>query len=73
MSTVNLVVGIFGIFIGTAMLIVRFMKPEKLVKLVAMQEKYGPGYGYAVHLIFYSLAPIIFGIIMIFTAYQIPK
>ncbi len=58
-------VGIFAVLYSLYTFYMRASNPEKFGKLSAMQEKLGKRTGYAVHLTAYSIAPFVFGVIMI--------
>ena len=66
MNLVTLGLGIMAVFYSVYTFYVRTSKPEKFGKLAAMQEKFGKKAGYTIHLIAYSIAPLVFGVIMIF-------
>lgn len=66
MNPITVAIGVVGLLFGIYTLYVRARKPEHFTKLKAMQEKFGDKPGYAVHVIGYSVIPIVFGAVMIF-------
>ena len=68
MNYATLVIGLFALLFGICTLFVRVKNPEKFSKLDAMKEKYGEKAGVAIHVISYTVIPIIAGIIFIVVA-----
>jgi len=66
MNLVTVSIGVLAVLYSVYTLYVRASKPENFRKLAAMQEKFGEKAGYSIHLIAYSIAPLVFGAIMIF-------
>ena len=66
MNPVTLGLGVMAVLYGVYTLYVRASNPEKFGKLTAMQERFGKKPGYTIHLIAYSIGPLVFGAIMIF-------
>ena len=66
MNSFTLGLGVMAVLYGAYTFYVRASKPEKFGKLTAMQEKLGKKTGYIIHLIAYSIVPLVFGAIMIF-------
>jgi hypothetical protein len=66
MNPATVGIGVLAVLYSVYTLYARASKPENFRKLAAMQQKLGKGAGYAVHLIAYSVAPLVFGVIMIF-------
>jgi hypothetical protein len=52
---------IFGIYTWIA----RKKTPEKFPKLQAMQEQFGTKKGFNIHFVFYSLVPVVLGMVWI--------
>jgi hypothetical protein len=50
---------------GIYMTIIRILSPEKLGKYEAMKRQFGDTAGKILHVIFYSVLPLLFGFIMI--------
>ena len=65
MNYLFLILGILAIIYGVFTFIVRAKNPERLVKLTAMKEKMGNRQGTIIHTLFYSIVPILFGLILI--------
>ena len=63
--TVDKLIGIFALGFGIVTLVLRFVKPQVLGKLEPMKQKFGNGLGTAIHVFFYTLVPIIAGIIFL--------
>lgn len=70
MNISTIVIGIAGLLFGIYTAYIRNAKPEKFGKLKAMQERYGAKHGTIVHIVFYSIVPIIFGGILIFAGFM---
>ena len=62
---VDIIFGVLAIGYGIFTLIQRKRKPQSFAKLEAMQQFYGKKAGYIVHVIFYSIIPILVGAGMI--------
>jgi hypothetical protein len=67
MNIPTIIIGVVALLIGISTTYLRTTKSDKLVKLKAIQEKFGEQRGALIHLVFYSIIPIIFGIIMVLT------
>jgi hypothetical protein len=65
MNPVTVLIGVAALGFGIYTAYVRATNPAKLGKLEAMKKQWGEGAGKAVHLVAYTIVPIIFGIIMI--------
>jgi hypothetical protein len=65
MDIVTVVVGALICLYGLYTLVMRIKSPEKFVKLKAMKEKFGNSAGNIIHIIAYTVAPIVFGAIVI--------
>jgi hypothetical protein len=61
--TVALGVGATGFAAYTTYL--RFSSPEKLGKLGPMRERFGASLGTAIHVVAYSLAPAVVGVVLV--------
>jgi len=62
----NIIIGVFAIAFGIYVAIIRVKNPKKLGKYQAMIDKFG-NKGKTLHIIFYTVLPIIAGIIFIIT------
>ena len=67
---INTVLGIFAIIFGVYTLYVRTTNPGKFGKLQAMKERFGASAGTTIHIVAYSVLPIIFGIVMLLRGLQ---
>lgn len=65
MHTPTVVIGVLAALFGITTLILRQTKPGVFKKLDAMKARFGEKPGYVIHLVSYSLIPILFGIGMI--------
>ena len=65
MNPVTVLIGLAALGFGIYTAYVRATNPAKLGKLKAMKKQWGEGAGKAVHLVAYTVVPIIFGIVMI--------
>jgi multisubunit Na+/H+ antiporter MnhB subunit len=65
MNLVTLLLGAVALSFGLYTLYLRGRSPEKFRKLEAMKKQWGPGIGNTVHLIAYSILPIVVGVILL--------
>jgi hypothetical protein len=65
MNIITLVLGIFCFVYGIFSIILRIKSPEKFGKLEAMKKKFGDKSGMVIYIIFYSILPILAGIVLI--------
>ena len=70
MNIPTVVIGIAALLFGIYTIYLRSTNPDKFGKLKAMKEKFGGKRGALIHLVSYSVIPIIFGVIMLFTGYM---
>lgn len=63
-------VGAIIVFYGLYTLSIRILHPQRLIKLKAMKEKFGKSVGITIHVIAYTVMPIIFGFIVIIAGSQ---
>ncbi len=70
MNITTVVIGIAALLFGIYTIYVRSTNPDKFGKLKAMKEKFGEKRGALIHLVFYSVIPITFGIIMLFAGFM---
>ena len=68
MDFVTLAMGLFSMGFGVFTTFLRFTNPAKLGKLEPMREKFGPDAGTAIHVLAYSVVPIVFGTTMLAAA-----
>jgi hypothetical protein len=66
MNFFTIAIGVAAVLYSAYTLYLRASKPESFSKLAAMQDKFGKSAGYTLHLIAYSVVPLIFGVIMLF-------
>ena len=66
---VNVVLGVLAIAYGCYTLYLRAASPDKLGKLEAMKEQWGDAAGNAVHLVAYTVAPLLVGLILLGKAF----
>ncbi len=62
---INLLLGVAAIGYGIYTAVMRFKKPEAFGKLAAMRQQWGQGPGTAVHVLAYTVAPMVIGAILI--------
>ena len=65
MDPVNLTLGVFALGFGLLTLVLRFTNPGMFGKLAAMKQQWGDTAGTAIHVIAYSLVPILVGAALI--------
>lgn len=65
MNPVTILIGAAAIFFGIYTAYVRTTHPAKLGKLEAMKKQWGERAGTIVHVVAYTVVPIVFGIVMI--------
>lgn len=65
-------IGIGGVIClyGIYTLTMRTRSPEKLGKLTAMKDKFGDSTGMAIHIVAYTVVPIVMGIIVTFAGFN---
>ena len=66
---ISVILGIVAIGFGCFTLYLRSSAPEKLGKLTAMKEFWGEKKGNIIHLLAYTVAPIVFGIVFLLQAF----
>ena len=64
----NLLLGVAAILFGLYTAYVRATTPEKLGKLDAMKKQWGERGGTAVHIIGYTVVPIVVGVLLVASA-----
>jgi len=64
----NLLLGIAALGYGIYTAYVRVTSPEKVGKLAAMKEQWGEGPGMIVHVVAYTVVPLILGLVLIATS-----
>lgn len=70
MNPITMLIGGAVLLYGVYTFYLRATNPAKFGKLEAMKERFGETGGYAIHVIAYSIIPLVFGIVMIVTGYQ---
>jgi len=66
MDVFSLLIGLFAVVFGCFTLLARRGKNrDMLKKLAAMRERYGDKTGSLIHILFYSILPIAFGLLII--------
>ena len=65
MNPITMAIGAVALLFGIYTMFVRVRRPEQYTKLKAMQDRLGEKPGYTVHLVAYSIVPMIFGVVMI--------
>ncbi len=65
MNLATIVIGAAALGFGIYTAYVRATNPARFGKLEAMKKQWGEGPGKAVHMLAYTVMPIIFGILMI--------
>ena len=68
----NLILGGAAILYGLYTAYLRATAPEKLSKLEAMRQQWGQGTGTAIHVIAYTILPIVVGAVLVITAWTAP-
>ena len=66
MNVVTVAIGTAALLFGVCSIYLRMTNPDKLGKLAPMKDKFGEKPGNIIHLVAYSIAPLIFGIVMIY-------
>jgi hypothetical protein len=61
----NLALGVFAIGFGLFTLVIRATNPSWFGKLAAMKQQWGDAAGNAIHLIAYTIVPILVGVALI--------
>ena len=58
----NIIIGALCVVYGIYTLVYRQIKPEKFTKMQVMQRVHGEKAGYVVHVVTYSVIPLVLGI-----------
>lgn len=65
MNPITVAVGAAATAYGLFTLVARAKKPELFSKLEPMKQRWGPTAGMAIHIVGYTIIPIIFGVISV--------
>ena len=65
MNITTILLGVAAILFGGYTFYLRRTNPEKFDKLTSMKKTYGERRGVAIHVLFYSIVPILIGIVLI--------
>ena len=65
MDPITVILGIGALGFGAFTTYLRFSNPAKLGKLEPMRHKFGHTAGTAIHVVAYSVAPTVFGFVML--------
>jgi hypothetical protein len=65
MDPLTVGVGVAAIAYGIFTLVARAKKPEMFKKLEPMKQRWGPSAGLAIHIVGYTVVPIVFGVISV--------
>ena len=65
MNPATVGIGVAAIGYGLFTLVARAKKPEMFRKLQPMKERWGPRAGLAIHIVGYTVAPIVFGVMSV--------
>jgi hypothetical protein len=69
MNIFTLVLGVFCVGYGIYTAFMRVKTPEKFGKLEAMKKKFGDKAGKIIHIVSYTIIPILVGIVFIITGF----
>ncbi len=61
----NLVLGVLLVAYGVYTFVARRRRPEQLGKLDAMKRFWGEKLGYGMHVVAYSVLPVVFGLVLL--------
>jgi hypothetical protein len=64
--TIGVVISLYGIYT----LMMRIKSPEKFGKLSAMKDKFGDTAGNTIHIIAYTVLPIVSGVLVVFAGFK---
>ena len=70
MNPLTVLIGVGAIAYGLYTLLIRSQNPTKFGKLIAMKEQWGEQTGSLIHLVAYSIIPLVFGVVMLFRGLQ---
>ena len=65
MNPITTLIGAAALLYGIYTFYLRATNPAKFGKLEAMKEQWGETAGYAIHVLAYSIVPILFGVVML--------
>ena len=65
MDPVTTIIGVLAVCYGLYTAWARVKKPEQFVKLEAMKKQWGDKAGTTVHVIAYTVVPIVLGVVMV--------
>ena len=65
MNIITILIGAAALVFGTYTTYIRATDPSRLGKLEAMKQQWGERAGVIVHVVAYTVIPIIFGIVMV--------
>lgn len=70
MNITTVFIGVAAILFGLYTAFLRAKQPEKLGKLQAMKERFGATAGNLIHLVAYTLVPLVAGAVFVFYGLQ---
>ena len=70
--SLNFVLGVLAIVYGIYSYIQRKTAPEKIEKLQTMIERNGEKMGHSIHLVGYTIMPIIAGLMLLYAHFRAP-
>ncbi|RYF37468.1 MAG: hypothetical protein EOO38_26225 [Cytophagaceae bacterium] len=70
MNYFSLALGAFALGYGLYSIYARLKHPEKFGKLEAMKQQFGPRAGSLIHVISYTVVPILFGLSMLLAGFN---
>ena len=70
MDPINVAIGVAAILYGFFTLVARQLRPTMFGKLGPMKEMWGPRTGVAIHVIGYTVMPIVFGAFLLWLEFS---
>ena len=65
MNTITIIIGAAVFLFGVYISVMRYVRPQKLGKLAALQQLFGETTGNLIHLLSYSVLPLVAGAIFL--------
>ncbi|MDH3468879.1 MAG: hypothetical protein OES26_23825 [Gammaproteobacteria bacterium] len=68
---INFVIGVLAIVYGLYCFVQRKVAPQKIDKLQSMIERNGEKMGHSIHLLGYTILPVVAGLLLLFAHFRV--